>query len=455
MNVQNEQAFKMEKKFLAYLFSEKRYIAMTLGKVTKDHLVNTYPIYSLVLGYYNKFKGIITDDIVDSMFKKKNLNSDTIVAYKSLISEVKCIPLSGDSEFEAIMAEIDEQFKRRQYIKVAEKIVNINPLDCPTDRLEKMEEEVKSKIVELTTVNTDVRKEGAIKDSIEERIERYNTVKHNPEVVRTIPSGFRRIDDGEGGFRPGELIYVIGRKGDGKSVLMLNLAHNAWAAGCNVILFSLEISKEDYERRFDSRAAGVSSNGLKRGTLSEAEEKIYMDYLKNQAKGLGPEGNQTGTFYVVDLPSGCTPAFVDSKVDTIEQLTGIKFDMIITDYAGIMKPNVAADAKRHEQGAIALDLKRIARSRECVVISAAQMTREGGKSDKSDTGHVAESDQISDHIDWGISIRSISETTGRMQSFKTRDAAPFDFHFTKRYSCMKIEELKDDLDSWENLTPPL
>ena len=82
------------------------------------------------------------------------------------------------------------------------------------------------------------------------------------------------------------------------------------------------------------------------------------------------------------------------------------------------------------------------------------MTREGGKSDKSDTGHVAESDQISDHIDWGISIRSLSETTGRLQSFKTRDAAPFDFHFTKRYSSMKIEELKEDLDSWDNLTPP-
>ena len=47
------------------------------------------------------------------------------------------------------------------------------------------------------------------------------------------------------------------------------------------LLFSLEISKEDYERRFDSRAAMVSSNGLKRGTLTEQEEVLYEKYLSN------------------------------------------------------------------------------------------------------------------------------------------------------------------------------
>jgi replicative DNA helicase len=225
---------------------------------------------------------------------------------------------------------------------------------------------------------------------------------NNPESVVYIPTGFKKIDNEEGGFRYGELVYIIGRKGDGKSVLMLNLAHNAWAQGKNVILFSLEISKEDYERRFDARAAGISSNGLKRGTLNEIEEALYNKYLEGLKNGTTPDGKKSGVFYIVDVPLKCSPAFIESKADTIEQQMGIKFDMIFVDYAGIMVPNVPVAEKRHEQGQIALDLKRLARSKECVVVSAAQMTRKGkedssSKNGKVGTEHVAESDQISDH----------------------------------------------------------
>ncbi|MMZ70312.1 hypothetical protein D1872_333230 [compost metagenome] len=58
---------------------------------------------------------------------------------------------------------------------------------------------------------------------------------------------------------------------------------------------------------------------------------------------------------------------------------------------------------------------------------------------------------MADHLDWGIAVRSISETTGKMSSFKTRDAAPFSFHFAKKYSQMKMVELEDTLSSWDNL----
>ena len=445
-------ALKTEKKFLSYLFSEPKYIAASLGKINKNHLPNTFFIYNLLSGYYSRFKGIITDDIIDSMFQKKNLDTNTIVTYKSMINEIKSIAINDQAEFEAIIEELEEYLKRREYLSIAEKIINTNPIDCSTDFLEEMENDIKDKITSITADRSETRKEGTIKDSVQERRERYRQIKENPESVKTYPTGFSTIDDAEGGFRPGELVYIIGRKGDGKSVLMLNLAHNAWAQGFNVILFSLEISKEDYERRFDSRAAGVPSNGLKRGKLTEVEEALYNKYLDNLEKGKTPGGFEAGVFHIVDVPGGCTPAYIESKIETAEQLLGIKFDIVITDYAGIMKPNVYIEGKRHEQGQIALDLKRIARKRDCVVVSAAQMTRAGKEDKKADTAHVAESDQVSDHIDWGIAIRSMSETTGKIESFKTRDAAPFEFHFTKKYSCMQILELEDNLGAWDSLS---
>lgn len=452
MSKENGKLIKIQKRFLAYLLNNRRFIASSMGKIRPMHLPDYGWLYSLLITYYNKHRDVITDEIVDIMFSKKNMDANTIVKYKSIIGELRDTKINNDAEFNSLIEELEEAQKRKDYISVAEMIIENDPINSSTEKLEEMEKNVKEQLTKITASKGEVRKEGLIKDSANERWKSYVKVKTEPESIRFIPTGFKKIDDENGGFRPGELIYVIGRKGDGKSVLLLNLAHNMWKAGCNVVIFTLEISKEDYERRFDSRAAGVSSNRLKMGKLEELEEGIYKKYIENNAKGLGPEGEQVGNVFIVDCPQGCTPAFVESKLDTIEQLYDFKADVVITDYAGIMKPNVSIAEKRHEQGQIALDQKRIAREREVVVISAAQMSREGGKSKEADTSHVAESDQVSDHIDWGIAIRSLSDTTGKMESFKTRDAAPFLFHFTKKYSQMKIMELEDNLSSWDDLS---
>jgi replicative DNA helicase len=483
----SDRVDKTQKRFMSYLFYDKRFIASSMGRIVKDHLSDYGYLYVLLVSYYNKYRDVITDDSANLFFQKKNLDNNTIVKYKSLIGELRSMLLfdgsfiGNEAEFNMLMDELDEIKKRKDYIKVAELIVDANPLSCTTEKLEDMEQKIKQEIVSITARKGEVRKEGTIADSASERFSNYLNVKNNPETIRAVPTGFSKIDDANGGFRAGELIYVIGRKGDGKSVALLNFAHNAWVSGHNVIIFTLEISKEDYERRFDSRAAGVPSNGLKMGKLQTKEEKkkakeeagdksfreddlseeeTYEKYIESLKSGKVESFNtktkrfemmDVGTMYVVDCPSGCTPAFVESKLDTIEQTLGIKFDVVVTDYAGIMKPNVSVAEKRHEQGQIALDQKRIARERECVVISAAQMTREGGKSKEADTSHVAESDQVSDHIDWGIAVRSISKETGKMESFKTRDAEPFSFSFSKQYDKMKMVEIEDNDSAWTDM----
>lgn len=440
-----------EKKFLSYMFNDKKYIAMSIGKINKDHMPNYYKIYSLLLNYYLKYKDVITDNMIETFFQKKNITTDVIVSYKTIISQLRAETFFNDGEFKAIMDELIEQNKRKEFLKIAETIVNTNPIECSSGEFSELQNKVKFSMVQATMSTDDVKKEGSIKDSVKDRFDRYKEIKNNPEILKFIPTGFKHIDDNNGGFRPGELVYIIGRKGDGKSVFLLNLAHNMWASGHNVIIFSLEISKEDYERRFDARAAEVNSNGLKMGKLTLEEEVRFEKYLKSQSKGLTPDGKNCGVIYIVDTPPGITPAFVDSKVDTIEQVLGIKFDTIITDYAGIMQPTLPTSEKRHQQGQIALDQKIIARQRDCVVISAAQKSRAGAKEKNSDSSFVAESDQVADHIDWGLDIASVSDEHGCIQTFKTRDAAPVKFSFKKRYDMFKIQELDQDVDTWDQL----
>ena len=440
---------EVEKKFLSYLFHDKKYIVSSMGKITKEHLPEYGVVYSLLVSYFKKFKDIITDNMVDLQFKKKNVSPELIVKYKILISEVRLETEFNEGEFNSLVAELIEQYQRKVCLDMASEIVNFNPQHCNSKDFEFLKEKLKKSVFKINNQGEDIRKEGSVTSSAKSRLERYKRVKEHPEELNFTTSGFRHIDEVMGGYRPGELIYVIGRKGDGKSVFLLNTAYGMWKAGKNVIIFSLEISKEDYERRFDSLAAGVQSKGLKMGTLTPQEEKIYEDYLIKQDKGLTPDGEQCGVLYIVDHAPGMTTAFMESKIEEVEQVMGIKFDVAISDYSGIMKDNAGANEKRHIYGNIALDLKTLAREKDMIVISAAQKNRASVKDGKNGvalvgTEAVAESDSVSDHIDAGFDIMSLGQDYGKIESFKTRDSEPICFSFRKRYEMFKIMELTDE-----------
>ena len=446
---------EVEKKFLSYLFHDKKYIVSSMGKITKEHLPEYGVVYSLLVSYFKKFKDIITDNMVDLQFKKKNISPELIVKYKILISEVRLETEFNEGEFNSLVAELIEQYQRKVCLDMASEIVNFNPQHCNSKDFEFLKEKLKKSVFKINNQGEDIRKEGSVTSSAKSRLERYKRVKEHPEELNFTTSGFRHIDEIMGGYRPGELSLVIGRKGDGKSVFLLNTAYGMWKAGKNVIIFSLEISKEDYERRFDSLAAGVQSKGLKMGTLTPQEEKIYEDYLIKQEKGLTPDGEKCGVLYIVDHAPGMTTAFMESKIEEVEQSLGIKFDVAITDYLGIMKDNAGANEKRHIYGNIALDLKTLAREKNIIVVSAAQKNRSSVKDNKGNVGteNVAESDSVSDHIDCGFDIMSLGQDYGKIESFKTRDSEPICFTFKKQYNMFKIFEMESGSpeDAWDSL----
>lgn len=150
------------------------------------------------------------------------------------------------------------------------------------------------------------------------------------------------------------------------------------------------------------------------------------------------------------MPANCKPSSIEAHLLLEQRKRQVKFDVIVVDYAGIMQPDYVIAEKRHQQGAIALSLKQIARKYNCAVYSASQMSRQGRsdinqKGGHADSAHIAESDQVADHIDWGIAIKitDVESDVGILESFKTRDAAPFSFSFRKNYAMMQMKSIKN------------
>jgi replicative DNA helicase len=450
----NSQVLELEKKFLAYLLSDKLYIGQAMSKMKRSYFVNIRNIYIMVTSYYEKYKGIISDDTMERQFVKHNLEPDEMIRLKTIISEARTMILIDEADFHAIEDELIGYYKRRQALKMAEEIISANPNSCSEDSFEEMLEKIQKTFVKIQSTDFDVEREGAVDEDAQERLDEYKYYKEHPEEVKLIKTGYKHIDEAIIGWGYGTTNFIAGRKGDGKSTLMLNLAYHVWKQGINVLFFSLEIDKKQYERRWDARAAMVESRGLKSGTLSDSEEKVYEEYIEALKKNEDVFGNKVGKVYIVDCPSAVTPSFIESKTKEIERKTNVIYDFIVVDYAGIMSANNPTGVARDDLGQISLDLKHFARDNNKIVISAVQMNREGKKdgdqkNGRTDTTAIAGSDQIADHCDNAMTIRSIDDTNGIIESMKTRDGASFKFSIEKQYNKLKVVEVDDD--GWESL----
>ncbi len=447
-----------QERVLAYMFSDKHYIALVIGQLEEIHWPNYSFLYRMLLLCFKKYKIVITDQIVDQMFAKKNLGSADVIMYKSLIGKLRgLLYVNGqftgsDGDFQAFVDELIEHKMREDWLRVSERILEVDPHHCPSTMLEQLQQEIGQQISRLGVHTDVVSAEGLLSDTFDDDYERYNNIKTNPEAfLQAIPSGWKAIDAVSGGWRRQELVIFIGRKGGGKSVALVNLGIAAQQHGYNVLIFTLEIPIYDYRRRVHACTADISANGLKMGNLTSEEELRYKEYGEQLKLNKNLEGKHIGKLYVVDVPKRCNPAFIETKLEELQQRQGVKYDVIIVDYMGIMAPNYPIAEKRLEQGEIALQLKQLARSHDCVVMSAAQMNREGARAHGADSLNVANSDAIADHIDWGFEIRSSIDNTslGIIESFKVRDDAPVLFKFQRAFEHMRIIELASD--GWEQL----
>ena len=256
----SERTSELEKKFLAYLLSNKSYIAKSIARMHKQYFETIGKIYQMVIGYYNKYHGIITDDMIDIKCKQMNTDENTFIQIKTIINECRNDFIDEtEGEFEAIEDAIIGQYERRRLLKVASKIVGGSIPDSSDEQFQEVFSNVQKLLVDIESTDFDVEKEGTVEEDADERLKDYMHIKEHPEDINLIKTGFKHIDDAIVGWGFGSENIVCGRKGDGKSTMLLNLGYYLWKQGKNILFYSLEIDKKQYERRW-------ASLGCKSGT---------------------------------------------------------------------------------------------------------------------------------------------------------------------------------------------
>jgi len=161
----------------------------------------------------------------------------------------------------------------------------------------------------------------------------------------TVPTKWDSVNDlMEGGLAGGELGVIVAPAGIGKSWTLQALGADAVRQGKTVVHYTLELNAQYVGLRYDTIVSGQPT-----GNLQYYKEEVLKKI--NQLKG-----NLIIKYYPTRSASVAT---LTAHLQQCE-LQGIKPDMVLVDYADIMKSTVNFKEKRHSIGHVYEELRGMA-----------------------------------------------------------------------------------------------
>lgn len=185
----------------------------------------------------------------------------------------------------------------------------------------------------------------------------------NKDQINGVPSGFPELDSKTAGWQKGDMILIAARPSMGKTTFALNLAeHAALRAAKSVVVFSLEMSKEQLAYKLLCSEASVNMSSLRKGDLDDSDwERI--------ARAAGPLASAK---IIIDDTAGISVMEMKSKCRRIKLEHGI--DMIIIDYLQLMTGS-NPENRQQEVSEISRSIKALAKEMHCPVIALSQLSR--------------------------------------------------------------------------------
>lgn len=199
-------------------------------------------------------------------------------------------------------------------------------------------------------------------DVMMENISQIDAMASTEGKLIGLTTGFVDLDEKTAGLQKSNLIIIAARPAMGKTAFVLNLAQNAaLKADAKVLIFSLEMSKEELGMRMLSSDTCIDLAKLKTGDLNRGEwEDLYIGIDRLTKAGI----------YIDDTP-GISLMEMKNKCRRLKAEKGL--DLIIVDYLQLMEAK--AESRQQEISKLSRSLKILAKEMDCPVIVLSQLSR--------------------------------------------------------------------------------
>lgn len=203
-----------------------------------------------------------------------------------------------------------------------------------------------------------------IKDVLLNNIDMIDKASQMDGNLTGVTTGFRELDNRTSGLQKSDLIILAARPAMGKTAFALSLTLNAAVKGnASVMVFSMEMSKEQLGQRLLSMQSKVEMQKLKTGKL---ERRDWDDI--NMALGVLSSANIN-----IDDTAGISIMEMKSKCRRLKAEEGL--DLVVIDYLQLMTPEGKSDSRTQEISVISRNLKLLARELDCPVLVLSQLSR--------------------------------------------------------------------------------
>lgn len=175
-----------------------------------------------------------------------------------------------------------------------------------------------------------------------------------------LKTGFKALDDRFMGIEETDFWILAARPAMGKTALALNIVNNVALHGKDVLVFSLEMSKEQLVMRMLSAAAATSYQKLR-----DADTKMEIGNIANGVKTL-----MNQKIHIIDIPAiDVNRALAIAR----KYARNGNLGLIVIDYLQLM--TVKSNSRFDEVSQISRQLKVMAKTVKAPVIALSQLSR--------------------------------------------------------------------------------
>ena len=231
----------------------------------------------------------------------------------------------------------------------------------------------------------------------------------NESVRETMPTPWDAVSTVmDGGLAGGELGVLVAPAGIGKTWCLQSLGAHLVKQGKTVVHYTLELNESYVGLRYDTVFSGVTTSNI----------KFYQDDVQKVIDKL------TGKLIIKYYPTRA--ASVNTLAAHLKQMEiqEIKPDVVIVDYADILKPTTFYKEKRHATGETYENLRGMAGEFDIPVWTASQANRSSLEEEVIDASKVSEDYSKVMTADFVMSVsRKVEDkiaNTGRFHVIKNR-----------------------------------
>ena len=220
-------------------------------------------IFEAMISLYNRPEPIDIITVKDELLSIGKF--DVVGGLEYLADLPEKVPTTANVE--KYIKIVEEKSILRNLIRTSNELITLGYDE--TQEVNSVMDQAEKKVFDLMQ-NRNQTGYSQIRDVLVDSFAQLERLYNQKEGITGVPSGFADLDLRTAGFHNSELIILAARPAMGKTAFALNIATNAATkSDVPVLLFSLEMSKEQLVNRVLCSEAMVDSNKLKTGKIEE------------------------------------------------------------------------------------------------------------------------------------------------------------------------------------------